>query len=313
MKLQERRNKNVAFALAVTLLVAGSVLFSVSQSLADELDDRLKKLTTMSAEEKDALIRKKERFDRLSAPEQQRMRTLHEAIENHQEGNRLKAVLTRYNEWLKTLPTADRTRLLGLPADERIKQIKLLQQQQVQKNYGLLGENQTPPGDLGKLFRWANAYVRRHEREILAGLPQQYREQYLRADPRRRQRMLLFAAIGLMGRRRSGQRMPQPTAEEMEQLNDALSPQAKKILEHESDAARRIILVQRWLQVALLARLAPPISIDELQRFFNDDLNDTERERLDQLSPDQRQRQLRRLYYMRNRPGRGDMEQRLRE
>jgi hypothetical protein len=312
MKVQERRH-NSAFAFAVTLLAAGSALSSIRQSQADELDERRKKLETMSAEDKDALLRKKERFDRLSAAEQQRMRTLHAAIESHHDGDRLKAVLARYNEWLKSLPTAERTRLLGLPAQERIKQIKVHQQQQVRKTYGLLAENQTPPGDLGQLFLWANAYVRRHEREILAGLPQQYREQFQRADPRRRQRMLLSAAIGLMGRRRPGQRMPLPTAEEMEQLKHALSPQAKRILENESDAARRIMLVQRWLQVAMLARLVPPIENDELQRFFDEDLNDTEREKLDQLSPDQRQRQLRRLYFMRNRTGRGGVEPRARE
>lgn len=312
MKVHKQEQIFLAIAFAASAFVAAGVPNLAARAEADELQMRRQRLEAMSAEEKDALRRKKERFERLPEAEQQRMRELHAALANHENGDKLKDVLARYNQWLKTLPSAERAKLLGLPADERIEQIKLLRQQQVNKTYGLLGEKQEPPGDLVKLFLWANMFVRRHEREILAELPPQYREQIALADPRRRQRMLLSAVIGLMGRRPS-QRLPQPSVQEMEQLKDALSPQAKKMLENEPDAARRIMMVQRWLQVAVFARLLPPIEDGALRRFFNEELTDVEREKFDQLSPDQRQRQLRRLYYMRNRTGRGGMEPRLRE
>ena len=310
MKVHEHKRRSLAVVFAAATLLSASVSNLVERIQADELEQRRQQLDAMSAEEKDALRRKKQRFDRLPEAEQQRMRELHSTISSHENGDKLIDVLVRYNEWLKTLPSAERAKLLGLPADKRIEQIKLLRQQQVSKTYGLLGNKQEPPGDLAKLFLWVNMFVRRHESEIVAGLPKQVREQVALADPRRRQRMLLSAAIGLMGRR-PGQRMPQPSFQEMAQLKDALSPQAKRILENEPDATRRIMMVQRWLQAAVLARQLPPIEDGELRRFFNEDLTDVEREKLDQLSQDQRQRQLRRLYYMRNRVGRGDFKPRV--
>lgn len=311
-KQTPRIERLVPFIIAVasSLLVA-TALPSSGRLLADELDDRRQRLEEMTAEEKAALLRKKERFDRLSQAERQRMRDLHASIESRQDSERLRTVLERYNEWLKTLPTVERSKLLGLPAEERIKRIKSLRQEQLRKTFGLWGSRQEPPGDVKRLFDWANSYVDNHRSEILDGLPPQDRLRLRHADPKRQQRILLFRTIGGVGRR-PGQRMPMPSAEELEQLKKALSPQARELLENELNAMRRVALVQRWLQVSVMSRLLPPVDDEEL-RALEDSLSDAEREKLDQLSPNQRWMQLRRLYYMRNRPDRDARQRRMRE
>ena len=196
----------------------------------------------MSAAEKDALLRKKQRFDRLTDEEQQRMRRLHTAINSHQESERLKQVLASYNQWLKTLTASERAKLLGLPADERIEQIKKLRQQQQGRTFGLLGDRSGPPGDIELLFQWAVRFVQRHDRELLANLPVAFREQIVRADPRRRQRMLLFAMIGLFGRRHPRQELPLPDQDELRRLSEALSQKARQILANEEDLQWRAVI-----------------------------------------------------------------------
>lgn len=267
---------------------------------ADELSERRARLDGMSAEEKKELLRKKQRFDRLSPDEQARMRSLHVAISQHENADRLRSVLERYNQWLKTLPESERAKLLGMPADQRIMHIKRLRQQQERKTFGLLGDRLAgPPGDVEKLFRWASEFVEHHESELLLGLPPAYRQQVLRADARRRHRMLMFSMIGLLGRRRSGQPLPQPDAGEIRKLSEALSPRAKQFLLNETDSARRTAIVYRWLQAAVVAKLLPPIQKDELRRFYEKELKDYEKAKLDEMPADEAQRQLRRLYYQR--------------
>jgi len=295
----------------VSFLLVATALTSPGRLLADELDDRRQRLEAMTAEEKAALLRKKERFDRLSQAERQRMRDLHASIESRPDSERLRTVLERYNEWLKELPTVERAKLLGLPVEERIQRIKSLRQEQLRKTFGLFGSRQEPPGDVKRLFEWANSYVENHRSEILEGLPPQDRLRLRHADPKRQQRILLFRTIGGVGRR-PGQRMPMPSAEELEQLKETLSPQARDLLENEPNAMRRVALVQRWLQVSVMSRLLPPVDDEEL-RALEDSLSDAEREKLDQLSPNQRWMQLRRLYYMRNRPDRDARQRRMRE
>ena len=63
-----------------------------------ELEQRRQQLEALSPSEKRDLIAKKERFDRLSREEQERLRKLDEQLQEHPESEEMQQVLQRYGQ-----------------------------------------------------------------------------------------------------------------------------------------------------------------------------------------------------------------------
>src|SRR5687767_6902602 len=78
--------------------------------LADEgYQERVERLQKMSPEEKEDLQRKKKRFDELPEAEKDRLRELYAAITIDPQSEALSETIRRYNRWLATLSSAQRS------------------------------------------------------------------------------------------------------------------------------------------------------------------------------------------------------------
>ncbi len=287
-----RSSRSVRWMVWLSFALAAAPTPSVSGE--DTLEERRQRLLQL-AEENPAkledLQRKRERFEKLSAEEQARLRRMHEQLNAAPDADRLKRLLAAYTDWLKTLTAAERTELKQLSGDQRIARIRELKQKQEAQNFGW--DTQLPPQDFATIFTWVVRYVARHEDEILARLPRQLDEQLRKAPPVRRHRMLLVALV----RRQGGFEAPMPDAEEIRELQSQLSPKAQEILAAETDPRRKANLVRRWIQAAVQARLVPHLTDEKLQTFFETKLTQQQRDGLDRLPAEQRNQQLRRLYY----------------
>ena len=290
-RYDERRVRTVFLLLAVVTLLPLS-------SHGETLNEREQKLRTMSRDDKEKLRRNSERFYGLPPDEQNRFRQLHDQIASHDKAQDLHGILERYTDWLKTLSSIERAKLLGMPVKDRIAMIKHLQQKRERERFGFFGESQLPAEDIPKILRWTMAYIHNHEREIIAQLPQQGRQRILRAQPRERRKMLLAALM----RRRPSPKDLSTSAEEIRRLAEQLSPEAQAILENARGEKKRI-LVARWISASILAKVFPKVDNDKLERFERETLTEAWRERLDAGSADNRKRQLLWLYQFHERNG----------
>lgn len=284
------------------LLLALSVAAAIPPLLAyaeETLDAHRERIEAMSAEERDILRNKQERFFNLPPDEQQRLRKLHDEISSHPKAAELHEVLTRYNEWLRTLSAVERAELLGLPVDARIAQIKELMEKQQWRSFGFV-YTKLPMQDVPKIFKWVNQYVDEHEQELIDSLPDSRREDVRVASPGQLRRMLLFTLV----RRRGGPSHPEPDQAEIDDLLKSLSKKAQDVVANEREESRKE-LVQRWIQTAILAELVPRVDDNDIKRFYNEELTEEERASLDSLSPELQTRRLRMMYHYRHfrRPG----------
>ena len=79
---------------------------------------RRRRVESMGLGEKEQLLRIEERFIGLAPEEQQRLRRLHEELQTDPDAQRLRPIMHRYCEWLKTLSSYSRA--AGLPELYRI-------------------------------------------------------------------------------------------------------------------------------------------------------------------------------------------------
>ena len=148
--------------VGLTLLVASAPAVAAEESEAS----RRERLEKMSAEEKEMLAEKKERFDSLPKDEQQHLRDLHQSVAASSEVDDLTGVMTRYHAWLKNLPAEVRRDVLALPADKRVEKIKsVLREQESQRFRQLAG--QLPQADIDAIFAWLESFIELNQERLL--------------------------------------------------------------------------------------------------------------------------------------------------
>ena len=270
--------------------IALAAVFLPSWAHADDSpEERHERLQSLTEEENNDLVRKKRRFDSLSPDQQERLRQLHEQISTDAQAEQLRQTLVLYNEWLKTLTTDQRAELEGLSGEERIAKIREFKQHQEERNFRILNESELPPEDVREIMLWANNYIMRVQDEILAWMPPDYQRFARNADPQRRRRMIMNA----LAQRPPDKEVPLPNEDEIRSLMNRLSPDASRILKQETNLKKKIVL---WFEQLGMARWMPPIGDEELRRFFQDQLSDEERKRLDHLPIEEQKNELRRMY-----------------
>lgn len=289
----------------LALLALAALSADPSGPMKAEADSReacRQRLEAMTASEKEELRRKKERFDRLPAEQQDRLRELHEQLSRDPQSARLRQVMVRYSEWLKSLPSGQRAELVSMPPDERIAHIKKYLEQQERQRFHELVLKKLKPEDYGIILRW-------FEEKLLAELtPEQRKEVAGVRDPRRRVTDLL---------RRSGQLGSSPTPRPLDRLRVAeedvralarqpLSPEAQAALEAAANLEAKQRIVQYWVGAAMFSRMTPRVSDRELQRFLEEHVDPKRREYLENLPRDRMLGELRRMYYMSRFRGDGD-------
>jgi hypothetical protein len=266
---------------------------------------RRQRVENMSLDEKEQLLHAEDHFTALAAAEQQRLRRLHDDIENDPDSKRLRAIMHGYYEWLKTLSPLSWGELPDMGPDERIAWVKKrLQEEQRERG------RQFDAKDMAALRDWMDGCALRHEADFLKSMPtEKDRKQFLAADKSFQRQMVVGYLWWRWQPSNSGKLPPMMTNEDMASLLAMLSPDVRKQLEKKNPGEQWRLVTSRMHQGFRRAfedrRLRGPLSQsddEQLAEFFEKRLSDEERDRLLSMPGEQMQRELQRLFQMRNRP-----------
>ncbi len=254
----------IAALLASALLLVALVAIAASQENADERD----RLANLSTTEKEELRRKRDQFQQLDDGEKSRLRELHTTLSSSPDRARLEETMLQYHEWLKTLPGKERAELLKLPTEQKLAEIKRLMQDQRSQQFRKLVATPPEPNDVRAIFAWFDSYVEAHEIELMAMLPEPMQNRVKQASHDGMRRKLLVGALYQNG---AEPKFPTPTPDDLQKLNERLSPQAKETLAKVTDPEEKLKLVQGWLRAAMMSRMLPPqISDERLMSYFRE-------------------------------------------
>jgi hypothetical protein len=273
----------------VSLLLAAAT----TTTRADEsLEQRREKLEGMSDVEKTTLLQKKRRFEDLPAAEQDRLRQLRDELLADPRQQELQCVLERYHNWLRTLTPAERAEVISLPADKRIEKISELIRAQDAKRFRMMVSGfMISPRDLSTIHDWFDKFIDDHAPEILASLPDEpfgkLKKEY---NPERDRGFLRRVYLGP-----GSSNLPRPSKEDQVQLLTKVSKEARDMLAKVSEEERSQV-IQRWTWAAVWSRMRTNPSPEELQKFAQESLGESERIRLESLPRDRMYRELRFLY-----------------
>jgi hypothetical protein len=294
----ERLPSRLATTRNLLCLAAWSVLLVCPHSRVAAEDDALaaqqRRIREMPPAAKRELWELQQRFYRLDAEERQRLKDLHTSIAAEPNSERLREVMTRYTEWLKTLSAGERADLLSLPAEQRIDQIRTLMNRQATSHMRFLVNEKLSDEDLTAITQWMKEIVKRREAEILQNMPMLYRGMIGTQNPEKRVEIL----IRLLQRFGPRPEMLRPTQEDIERLKTQLSPAARTRLEEAQQEGRLAELAESWMRAAIFGRrLGPPVDKAELERFYREDLDPKEREYLESMPRERMQTRLILMYY----------------
>lgn len=259
---------------------------------ADEtIDDRKKRLDLLSAEQKEELHRKYERFIHLPADEQQRLRKLDTAVAAADEHQLLQTTLGRYQHWLEQLPGVERAELMALESEQRLDRIKRVRHEESRR----LGAD-----DLKVFVVWFEGIL---PKLVPPAEREKVQRQLAQASEDDRPAIIRRAINAMrqnsMPRRPVG-RGPLIEPQALAQLSERLSPHASKILSVAGSDGERRALIWSWANQAFATSLAarrnqlalPEVDEDELRRFFQHQLTADQRAQLLNLPAEQMRRQM---------------------
>ena len=326
MKRETGLARRLAWALAVTGgLLACTVLAWASFGRAGELlAERRSEVESLAPPEKEALLEHFKRFEGLKSSERARLRQLNDEIEAAEDGSKLRAVMVRYYEWLKTLPPGQQAELADLPAAKRVARIKKLLEEQAKRfprrpaggdaarreqrkgGFRLDGSRASSwlsPADLDAMLKWFEAYAGKQRAGFLKEVPESKRREWEKAaggaDPVRPNEIL--ATMWLWWQLNRPGRMPL-SEEDLADLRSKLSPEARQRLESRPpDVQWRMI--SGIIPLYMLRQSAAKgggrgqiASEEELAEFFENELSPQQRDRLLSLPGDEVHRELWRTY-----------------
>ena len=249
-------------------------------------------LERMTDAEKQALLQKKQRFDELSAEDRHKLEQLHDELAQAPDCDRLRSVLDRYYQWLRTLPPGERAQLISLPTDERLTRIREIMKSQEGQRFRMMVDGSLSQDDKQVIQRWLDEFAARHEEEILAAMADdRFREKMKELDPEKR-RLILSGVIW-----RPGNEMPRPTAEDRLQLSESLSREAREMLARASNDEERDRVLNNWIRAATFSRMWKQPSAEELEEFAKNRLSPPQRDYLESLPRDRMFDELRKMYY----------------
>ncbi len=307
--------------VAVCAVVAAAVAPSAiehSDNAEETIAQRLERVKQMSAEEKAQLLRRQERFLSLAPAEQQRLRKLHHEIQQDPNAAQLREVMHHYYEWLKTLPEYRRAELATLEPKQRLAQIRKWRAEQAS------------PRDLQALTAWLEQFGTRNEERYLATLPDESREAFSRTLSRwpRQARARTIAALMLFpwrpaeafGEGAKGKMRPLADKERekilenersaaLQELRSQLTAETRQRLEKLSPADQWRIIAE-WLSQDFDRQRGmfrgpggrPQVEESQLLEFFENELNEAERDYLLRLPGEKMPAALREMYFRKKFP-----------
>ena len=260
------------------------------------------RIEQMSQAELDRLARSRQRFNELSAPEQQQLRDLQAAIESSPRSAELLRVMDAYHAWLKTLSPGQRAELVELPFEQRVAEIKRLrvehQQTEALRSIGL--------SDVRELSNWLRAH---YEPRILAVLSQPRRRRFEQLPPAVRGIILLDLYSRMLRVPEQARQWHLPDEDQLTDLHRRLSEPAQRRLESTSTVEGKQRIVVGWIR-EVGRRMSSRewsshianVSDEELTDFFENELDTHTREQLLMLPPEAMWSELRHEYLRRELP-----------
>jgi len=258
------------------------------ESVPDSLEERKEFISSLDIEEKAELKKKLDDYLKMTDDEVERFRAFDKQIHTHDRKEQLISVMSSYYDWLKTIKSGERARLMDLSVDERIAEISTIRDLQAREEFGKTDLATIEDRDL--VFRWSESSFLRNEKQIREYFPvaqsQNAIERNLRPlSPERARRVAqngpLHALVGYL------LRYNRDFVEDLIlQENDIyflermLSPNAKLMLSERSAEEQRE-LVLTWIESANQSK--NDVSWEKL-RQFEKKLSVEERDELGKLS-----------------------------
>jgi hypothetical protein len=285
--------------LSLVALTLASALLCVSKSVTAADPPTRESIAKLSPEEKNALLKKKERFDALPPAEQDRLRTISAAISSASNSDQLHATLDRYHEWLKTLSSKQLAQLLDLPMEERIKQIKELMEQQEKDRLRALARNELPEPDIEAIFTWLEEFMKEHEEDYLKRVHKDYADKLRQQDEVSRRRSLMRSILS-RGPRND---YPLPMNEDLDRLLRKLSQPTRDAVQSFKTPEEKQELARRWIFQAMVSKVLPPASEEDLQKIL-ESMSESDRAKLEAKTSEEMKRELTQRFHWQNWPGR---------
>jgi hypothetical protein len=280
-----------------------------TQAAADDEDTASRRrVANMTLAEKEQLVREETRFASLTPATQQRLRRLHEDLQNDPEAKQLRAVMHAYCQWLKPLPPLTCADLTEGEVDDRIAAVKKRLKEELQRDGGWRPDAK----DMTIIRSWLDDCATRHEADFAKSIPtDRDRSRFLQADKAIRHQVVL----GFMRWQWQG---PNPaklppiiTAKDLSRLNEKLGPDARQRLDNKTPLQQWRI-VATWMRQGIRRtfedrRFHGPFSQNDDERLaeFFEALTDEQRDRLLSMPGEEMQWELQQLFWMRNRPPEG--------
>ena len=291
--LSSRRPRTIWSSIAAWLLLLAGPFASIRAD-DDAIARQQRRIQEMPPAEKRELWELQQRFYRLDGDERERLRDLHASIAADPHSERLRQIMARYAQWLKTLPAGERAELLSLPPEQRIAHIRTLMQQQATSHMRFLVDERLSDRDLAAISLWMKEIVKRREGEILEKMPMLHRGLIGTHNPDQRVETL----IRLLQRFGPRPELLRPTPEDIERLKGQLSPGALARVQKAEEEGKLTELAESWMRAAMAGRrLGPPVDRAELERFYREELDPEERELLESLPRERMHSRLMLMFY----------------
>ncbi len=278
----------MASSRQMVLAVSGTIAVGIaamvwSPSWADSLSERQAKIAELTPDAKQQLLVKFERFRQLSPAEKHRLHELHRAIQADPEREQLLATLDRYAEWLQTINAAQRAELTLLDDQERIKRIRELMEDRKKPQSPFFRPLSTEDREV------VRAWV---EKQALANLPADRREEFDRLSEEDRRRALVRLFLQRFQPFDPTRRGTLPALGEMMSLLEQLSEPLRNEFAN-AEPPQKFGMLSGWV----MQSIGMSVNEEQLRKFFDGELNVSERQKLLAMPGDEMQRELRRMYF----------------
>lgn len=258
-----------------------------------------------------------EKLESMQPLEIQKLREFHTQLHSRPDSQRLLTVLNAYDEWLKRLGTSENhggaagvAEILDLPPADRLRKISRIRSAQIRDALGRWGATRLlNDHDVDVLLSWfelsINTNQTRIREQFAQTVPEYIRQQGLEAriTPElilrfaRRQPIRQVVAILF---RMDRQIIEDIIFQDIDLLLDALSPEANLIIAQYGEANQKE-LVMNWIDAGIQAKATIP---EEKLQVFYESLPLAKREELDQMSIEDWNSTLTRLYWEQNQDSR---------
>lgn len=270
----------------------------------ESLAERRQRIESMTPDAKEHLLRLQGRFAALDETQRQQLRRLDEAIRQATDAAELRQIMGRYCAWLRSLPSYTRAELVEMKPADRIKAVSKRCQDEVRNEGRRFGSK-----DADVFVRWMREHAAQHEAQFVETLSDSQRKKLADLSLPMRHRMAFWEMWQQWQSEGPGKPPFGMTDDDLSKLRGELSPELRSRLES-LPTAEQWRRVAAWLRYAMRQNAAarsmhgPPSPADDerLAKFFETGLSDAERDRLLGMSGEEMQRELQRLFLMRERP-----------